>query len=60
MYVESAYLNIAYLNIAIGISEDSDATYFILDNVENEVVIQDTPNVRCEQITDGEVLVSLW
>nr|XP_022313100.1 LOW QUALITY PROTEIN: interferon regulatory factor 1-like [Crassostrea virginica] len=38
------------------IIEDSDATYFILDNVENEVVIQDTPNVRCEQITDGEVL----
>jgi hypothetical protein len=41
------------------ILEEGDTTYFILDNVENEVVITDTPAVRCEQITNGEVMVRI-
>lgn len=43
----------------IAFLEEGETTYFILDNVENEVVITDTPAVRCEQITNGtDVMVS--
>lgn len=41
---------VAYVDAII---EEGETTYFILDNVENEVVITDTPAVRCEQITNG-------
>ncbi|XP_048758051.2 interferon regulatory factor 1-like isoform X2 [Ostrea edulis] len=44
---------VAYVDAII---EEGDTTYFILDNVENEVVITDTPAVRCEQITNGELM----
>ncbi|XP_062567150.1 interferon regulatory factor 1-like isoform X2 [Saccostrea cucullata] len=44
---------VAYVDAII---EEGDTTYLILDNVENEVVITDTPAVRCEQITNGEVM----